>query len=716
MEGSVESFSLGTRAPRSGNGRRIFARAAVVMTVLASALVNSPAAEAASNCGTSSGHTLCISAGTTLTGEQTVNVTSAPNNGVVVANWKPSGGSVIELIQMVVPSPATNDYTFVWPTQKYLDASGTLSVRQTVSGADVGISVTLSNGNTTDFQHNPSDWQNYLPGPWTGANDPKVLAVGDGPSNEPTSNAVANRIAAVDPPLFLFLGDVYETATPTENRNHYGISSMDRPGQGTLWGVTADTTQPTVGNHEKTSIPAYQDYWHGRPLFTSFSFGGVLFIDLNSSANMTAGKPQYNFAQNLLNGPNVPACVVAVFHEPAVTGNSTIAANEVDMWKLLANNGVDVVLNGHQHNMQEYKPLDANFNAGAPDSHMVQLISGAGGHVLASVSTKQPGARIAWSKGKTAGLLEMTLQGAANGGVANGIGWQWQDVNGTDLHDGSVDCGGAVNHAPTVSAGPDTNVTLPNQVALQGSVTDDGQPSPPGATTSSWSQVSGPGVATFTDPSSPTTTASFDTPGTYVLQLTGDDSDLQTSDTVTVTAHAQGTIVTLDVPVSVSSDDSEESAGTVARSNPNLKIVLRSGVNQTVGLRFTGLSIPAGATIQTAYVQFETAAATTGSCSLTVQGQAADNPATFARTTNNISSRPRTAATVPWSPVQWPTVGAHLGPQQTPNLSAVVQEIVNRAGWASGNAMAFIITGTGVRTAQSFDGTFAPVLHIEYTP
>ena len=31
--------------------------------------------------------------------------------------------------------------------------------------------------------------------------------------------------------------------------------------------------------------------------------------------------------------------------------------------------------------------------------------------------------------------------------------------------------------------------------------------------------------------------------------------------------------------------------------------------------------------------------------------------------------------------------------------------------------MAFIITGTGVRTAESFDdATFAPVLHIEYTP
>ena len=704
-------------SPVRWTGIRILARMGVVIAVLGPVLVTSPAAHAASNCGTSSGHTLCVSAGSTLTGEATVTVTSSPNNGLVVANWRPSGGSAIELIQSVAPAPQTNDYTFVWPTQKYLDGSGTLTVRQTTSGADVGIPVTLSNGNATDFQHNPNDWQNYLPAPWTGATDPKILAVGDGPSNEVASNAVANRIAAVDPPLFLFLGDVYETSTFTELRNHYGVSSMDQPGQGTLWGATADTTQPTVGNHEKTSISAYQDYWHGHPLFNTFSFGGVLFININSSANMTVGKAQYNFVQNALSGPNVPPCVVAVYHEPAVTGNTTVASNEVDMWKLLANNGVDLVVNGHQHNMQQYKPLDANFDAGTPDAHMVQVISGAGGHVLAGVSTKQPGARIAWSKGKTAGLLEMTLQGAANGGVANGIGWQWQDVNGTDLHDGSVDCGAAVNHAPTVSAGPDKSVTLPNQATLQGSVTDDGLPNPPGATTATWSQVSGPGTASFGDVHSPTTTASFDTAGTYDLRLTGDDGALQSFDDVTVTANPQGTTVTLDVPISVSSDDAEESAGTVARANPNLKIVLRSGVNQTVGLRFAGLTIPPGATIQNAYVQFQTAAATTGACSLLVEGQAADNPVTFARTTNNISSRPRTSASAGWSPATWPTVGAHGADQQTPNLSAIVQELVNRAGWASGNAMAFIITGTGVRTAESFDGAiFAPVLHVEYTP
>jgi hypothetical protein len=671
-------------------------------------------AEADSNCGTSSGHTLCVTAASTLSGEQTVTITNAPNSGLVFATWIPSGKAAIQLMQIFAPSPATNDYSFVWPTQKYLDASGTLSVQAgSIGSAAVMISVTLSNGNATDFQHNPNDWTSYLPAPWTGANDPHILATGDGPSNETVSNALANRIAAVDPPLFLFLGDIYETGTFAENLNHYGVSNIDHPGQGTLWGATADTTQPTLGNHEKVNIPAWMDYWHGHPVYTSWTWGGVLFLNLNSSQNMTATKPEYQFAKSVLTDPNAPACVVAMYHEPAVTSNTTIASNESDMWKLLADNGVDLVLNGHQHNMEQYKPLDRNFTAG-PTAHMVELVAGSGGHGLTGVTNVPPGARIAWSKGKTAGLLDLTLNGARNGNAATSIGWQWQDVNGTDLHDGSVDCGTTGNQPPAVNAGPDQQVTLPAQATMQGSVTDDGLPNPPATVTSTWSQVSGPGTATFTDPSSPTTTVSFDNPGTYVLRLSADDTALQAMDNVSVTVLQEG-LTTLTVPISASADDAEQSGGTVALANPVLKIVNRAGVNQTVGLRFAGLSIPKGATIQNAYIQFQCNTRTTAAASLTIEGQAADNPVTFAKLTNNISSRPRTTANVAWVPAPWTTVGSHGSDEQTADLSSVLQELVNRAGWASGNAMVFIITGTGVRTAESFNGTFAPVLHVDYS-
>jgi hypothetical protein len=56
-----------------------------------------------------------------------------------------------------------------------------------------------------------------------------------------------------------------------------------------------------------------------------------------------------------------------------------------------------------------------------------------------------------------------------------------------------------VNHPPSVDAGPDQMVTLPNSADLEGMVTDDGLPDPPGVVTGTWSEVSGPGTVTFAD-------------------------------------------------------------------------------------------------------------------------------------------------------------------------------------------------------------------------
>jgi hypothetical protein len=102
-------------------------------------------------------------------------------------------------------------------------------------------------------------------------------------------------------------------------------------------------------------------------------------------------------------------------------------------------------------------------------------------------------------------------------------------------------------------------------------------------------------------------------------------------------------------------------------------------------------------------VQFTNKEAKSEPTQLTIAAQAADNPGSFKTTANNISSRPRTAAQVVWNPAPW-TVVNEAGPnQRTPDLSSVLQEIVNRPGWTSGNAMVFVVTGTGCRTAFAYD-------------
>jgi hypothetical protein len=174
----------------------------------------------------------------------------------------------------------------------------------------------------------------------------------------------------------------------------------------------------------------------------------------------------------------------------------------------------------------------------------------------------------------------------------------------------------------------------------------------------------------------------------------------------------------VEVAVSASSDDAEESSNTrVTTTSSDLEMVSDGTVVQTVGLRFSGVSIPAGATITSAYIQFVADEAQTEATALTIKAVASDDPATFSSAIrSDVSARPRTSAAASWSVPAWTARAAGLA-QRTPSLAAAVQEVVSRPGWASGNALAFVITGSGHRTAAAFEGTAGkmPVLHIEYT-
>lgn len=281
--------------------------------------------------------------------------------------------------------------------------------------------------------------------------------------------------------------------------------------------------------------------------------------------------------------------------------------------------------------------------------------------------------------------------------------------------------GGPVNQAPTVSAGADQSVVLPASASLDGTVGDDGLPNPPGATTVAWSQVSGPGVATFANAAAVDTTASFSQAGTYVLRLSANDGALTAADEVTVTVSTSGgggTTQTVEVRVAAGSDDVEQRlSGGMDLTSSDLELTTDGTTQQVVGLRFPGLAIPAGATVTNAYVQFQVDEVSTGAASLTIRAEAADNAPTYQTTSGNVTSRATTAASVAWSPPDWTTTGQAAAGQRTPNLAALVQAVVGRAGWAQGNALALQVSGTGRRTAEAFEGvpSAAPLLHIEWT-
>lgn len=141
------------------------------------------------------------------------------------------------------------------------------------------------------------------------------------------------------------------------------------------------------------------------------------------------------------------------------------------------------------------------------------------------------------------------------------------------------------------------------------------------------------------------------------------------------------------------------------------------------GVRFTDLDVPKDALIVDAYVEFTSAAPSSGDSTVNYRAEASDHAAPFSVTTGamfadgfaGITGRNKTDSVVlavnsPWG------AGEVV---RSPGLAALVQEVVDRDGWVRGNALALIIEptavygGTRAFRTTSFPGGGGPVLKVE---
>ena len=152
-------------------------------------------------------------------------------------------------------------------------------------------------------------------------------------------------------------------------------------------------------------------------------------------------------------------------------------------------------------------------------------------------------------------------------------------------------------------------------------------------------------------------------------------------------------------------------------SSSDLELVYDMGFgDQTIGLRFTNVAIPQGATISSAYIQFTVDEADSDPSSVTIAIEDTGNSGAYADQSSTVSSRSYVANTVDWNNIPvWTNAGDSSQDQATPDLSSLLQSVVNRSDWASSNAVSFKIDGSGARTAVSYDGdsTLAPRLVVE---
>jgi hypothetical protein len=147
--------------------------------------------------------------------------------------------------------------------------------------------------------------------------------------------------------------------------------------------------------------------------------------------------------------------------------------------------------------------------------------------------------------------------GTIDNGIGNTINNRGQIVNNANAiisnYGQLINCGGtlvsygttsgnpiaanACNSPPVVNAGSAQTISFPtNSVILSGKVSDDGLPVG-GKLTVSWLKLNGPGEVAFSSRDTVKTNVTFSTPGVYILRLTADDSQLQSSDDVTITVR-----------------------------------------------------------------------------------------------------------------------------------------------------------------------------------
>ena len=135
-------------------------------------------------------------------------------------------------------------------------------------------------------------------------------------------------------------------------------------------------------------------------------------------------------------------------------------------------------------------------------------------------------------------------------------------------------------------------------------------------------------------------------------------------------------------------------------------------------LRWVSVTIPQGATIISAKLTLKCAASTnTGVANANIYGNNVDNASSIP-SLSAYNSAALTTAFTNWVITSW-TVGSVY---DSPDITNLIQEIVNRPGWASGNALQVLIknNGSGSNSTKAFTSynttpASSALLTVEYT-
>jgi len=202
------------------------------------------------------------------------------------------------------------------------------------------------------------------------------------------------------------------------------------------WGRHKSRTRPVPGNHEyhEGYIEQYFDYFgtaageRGKGYY-SYNLGGWHIIALNSVISAHWSDEQGKWLREDL-ARNRHACTLAYYHHPRFSsGPHPVSTQAQELWWMLAEGGVDVVVNGHDHIYERFAPMNKNGERDN-DKGARQFIVGTGGATRYEIKRAAPNSEV--RNTATFGVLRLTLR-------SGGYDWKFVPVRGSRFTDSGSD-------------------------------------------------------------------------------------------------------------------------------------------------------------------------------------------------------------------------------------------------------------------------------------
>lgn len=238
-----------------------------------------------------------------------------------------------------------------------------------------------------------------------------------------TDTATAKLLDSISGTVFTTGDNVYPDGTSAQYTNCYHPT----------WGRHKSRTKPVPGNHDYNTSGAagYFRYFSNTRSYYAYNLGDWRIYALNSEIDTSATSAQVRWLkQDLASNPKL--CVLAYWHRPRWSSGNRHGSDSRSqaLWAALYNAGAELVINGHEHNYERFKQMNASGSA--VSNGLREIVVGTGGAGLYGFGSIRSTSEVRNSS--THGVLKLTLNSTS-------YSWKFVPVAGKTFTDsGTTSC------------------------------------------------------------------------------------------------------------------------------------------------------------------------------------------------------------------------------------------------------------------------------------